>query len=147
MRARSRNRCWHEEAINITCYECLWPLLVCWCVGNVLWGGFKKERAYVWRNMRAHSRNRCWHEETINITCYECLWPLLVCWCVGNVLWGGFKKRVYVWRNMRARSRNRCWHEEAINITCYECLCLPLLIQHAKRMRYIILSSVTCPSV
>ena len=48
---------------------------------------------------------------------------------------------------MYARSRNHCSHEEAINITYYECLSQSLITQHAKRMYYIILSSVACPAL
>jgi hypothetical protein len=42
-------------------------------------------------------------------------------------------------RNIGARSRNHCCRENAINITYSECVSVALVIQHAKRMRRIIL--------
>jgi hypothetical protein len=50
-------------------------------------------------------------------------------------------------RNMEARSRNHCCSGKAVSITHSECVSVALVIQHAKRMRRIILSSVTCLSV
>jgi hypothetical protein len=50
---------------------------------------------------------------------------------------------MYVQRNIEARSRNHCCCGKAISITYSECVfILALVIQHAKRMRRIILSSV-----
>ena len=49
---------------------------------------------------------------------------------------------MYVYRNIEARSCNRCWSGKAIIITYSECVPVALSIQHAKRMRRIILSSV-----
>jgi hypothetical protein len=46
--------------------------------------------------------------------------------------------------NTKARSRNHCGRGKAISITYYECVSVALVILHAKRMRRIILSSVTC---
>ena len=45
---------------------------------------------------------------------------------------------------IEARSRNHCCRGEAISITYSECVCssLAIVIQHAKRMRCIVLSSV-----
>jgi hypothetical protein len=43
-----------------------------------------------------------------------------------------------------ARSRNHCCRGKVINITYSACVSVALLIQHAKRMRRIILSSVVC---
>jgi hypothetical protein len=45
---------------------------------------------------------------------------------------------------MEARSRNHCCRGKAISITYSECVYVALVIQHAKRMRRIILSSVAC---
>jgi hypothetical protein len=50
-------------------------------------------------------------------------------------------------RNIQARSRNPCCRGKAISITHSECVSVALVIQHAKRMRRIILSSVACPAV
>jgi hypothetical protein len=54
---------------------------------------------------------------------------------------------MYVQRNIEARSRNCCCHGKAINVTCSECVSVVLVIQHAKRMRHVILSSVSCPTL
>jgi hypothetical protein len=45
------------------------------------------------------------------------------------------------------RSRNHYYRGKAINITYSECVSVALVIQHAKRMRRIILSSVACLAV
>jgi hypothetical protein len=45
-------------------------------------------------------------------------------------------------RNIEVHSRNRCYRGNAI--TYSECVSVALVIQHAKRMRRIILSSVAC---
>jgi hypothetical protein len=37
--------------------------------------------------------------------------------------------------------------EKSINITYFECVFVALVIQHAKRMRRILLSSVACPNI
>ena len=50
-------------------------------------------------------------------------------------------------RNIDARSRNHCCRGKAISITYSECVSVALVIQHAKRMRRIILSSVACLAV
>jgi hypothetical protein len=47
---------------------------------------------------------------------------------------------MYYKRNTEARSRNHCCRGRAISITHY--VSVALVIQHAKRMRRIILSSV-----
>jgi hypothetical protein len=49
--------------------------------------------------------------------------------------------------NTGARSSNHCCRVKAINITYSECVSVALVIQHAKRMRRIILSSVACLTV
>jgi hypothetical protein len=49
--------------------------------------------------------------------------------------------------NINARSRNHCCRVKAISITYSQCVSVALVIQHAKRMRRIILSSVACLTV
>jgi DNA-directed RNA polymerase alpha subunit len=44
----------------------------------------------------------------------------------------------------RVRSRNHCCREKATRNTYFECVSVALVIQHSKRMRRIILSSVPC---
>jgi hypothetical protein len=64
----------------------------------------------------------------------------------GGVAYGKKNNRANVlWRNIEARSHNHC-RGQATNITYYECVFVDLGIQHAKRMRRIILS-VACPGV
>jgi hypothetical protein len=50
-------------------------------------------------------------------------------------------------RKIEARSRNHCCRLKAIGITYSECVSVVLVIQHALRMRRIILSSVSCPAL
>jgi hypothetical protein len=50
-------------------------------------------------------------------------------------------------RNIEARSRNHCFRGKAVSITYSECMSVALVIQHVKRMRRIILSSVACLAV
>jgi hypothetical protein len=50
-------------------------------------------------------------------------------------------------RKIEARSRNHCWRGKAISITYSECVSIASVIQHATRMRRIILSSVACLSL
>jgi hypothetical protein len=47
-------------------------------------------------------------------------------------------------RKIEARSHNYFCRGKAISITYSECVSVALVIQHAKRMRRIILSSVAC---
>jgi hypothetical protein len=54
---------------------------------------------------------------------------------------------MYYKRNIEARSRNHCCRGKAISITYSECVSVALVIQHAKRMRCFILSSVVCLAV
>jgi hypothetical protein len=54
---------------------------------------------------------------------------------------------MHVKRNSEARSRNHCCRIEAISITCYERVSVALVIQHTKRKRCVILSSVTSTSL
>jgi hypothetical protein len=49
--------------------------------------------------------------------------------------------------NSYTRSRNHCRRAKAVNITYPECVSVALVIQHSKRMRRIILSSVACLAV
>jgi hypothetical protein len=46
--------------------------------------------------------------------------------------------------NIKARSRNYCCRKIAGSITYSECVSSDLLIQHALRMRHIILTFVVC---
>jgi hypothetical protein len=50
-------------------------------------------------------------------------------------------------RNTETRSRNHCCSGKATSITYSRCVTLVFIIQHAKRMRRIILSSVTCLAI
>jgi hypothetical protein len=50
-------------------------------------------------------------------------------------------------RNTEARSRNHSCRGKTVNITHSECVSVALVIQHAKRMRRIVLSSVACLAV
>ena len=50
-------------------------------------------------------------------------------------------------RNIEARSRNHCCRGKAISITYSACVFVALVIQCARRMRRIILSSVACLAV
>jgi hypothetical protein len=54
---------------------------------------------------------------------------------------------MYVRRNIQSSSRNRFCRGKAPRITYSECVFLALVIQHAVRMRRIVLSSVTYPAV
>jgi hypothetical protein len=54
---------------------------------------------------------------------------------------------MYVYRNIEARSSNHCCRGKAISITYSESVSVALVIQHAKRMRRVILSSVACLAV
>jgi hypothetical protein len=54
-----------------------------------------------------------------------------------------FQTRQAMYGNItKARSRNHCCRAKAISITYSQCVSVALVIQHAKRMRRIILSSV-----
>jgi len=46
-------------------------------------------------------------------------------------------------RNIEARWPNRFYRAKILSITCPQCVSIALFIQHAKRMRRIILSHVT----
>ena len=48
---------------------------------------------------------------------------------------------------MEARSRNHCFRAKAVSITYSEFVFVALGIRHALRMRRIMLSSVTCPTL
>jgi hypothetical protein len=52
------------------------------------------------------------------------------------------RQAVYVKRNIEMRSRNHCCSGKPIRVTYSECESLALVIQHAKPMHCIILSSV-----
>ena len=51
---------------------------------------------------------------------------------------------MYVQRNIEARSRNHCCCGKAVSIPYSVCVSVALVIEHAKRMRRTILSSVAC---
>jgi hypothetical protein len=57
---------------------------------------------------------------------------------------GGGRQAMCVSRNIEARSRNHCCRGKARRITYSECVSVALVIQHAKRMRCIIVPSVAC---
>ena len=59
----------------------------------------------------------------------------------------GPRETVYYLRNTKAHSWNNRCIGRAIIITYSECVSLALIIQHAKRMRRIIFSSVACLDV
>jgi len=50
-------------------------------------------------------------------------------------------------RNAETPSRNDCYRGKSISITYSERVFVALGIQHANRIRHIILSSVACPTV
>ena len=52
---------------------------------------------------------------------------------------------MYVGRKNEGRSRNHWCRWKAVSITYSECVSVALVIQHATRMRCIIVSSVACP--
>jgi len=54
---------------------------------------------------------------------------------------------MYVKCNNEARSCNYCCRGSAVIVVYSECVSVTLFIQHAVRMRRIILSSVFCPTV
>jgi len=54
---------------------------------------------------------------------------------------------MYVERNIEKRSRNHCYRGKTISITYSELMSIASVMQRAKRMRRIILSSVACPSL
>ena len=54
---------------------------------------------------------------------------------------------MYVQRNIKARSRNHSCRGKPVSINYSECMPVNLVIQHAKRMRRIVLSSVACLAV
>jgi len=52
---------------------------------------------------------------------------------------------MYYKRNIEARSHNHFCRGKAVRITYSEYASVAIIIQHAKRMRLIILSSLACP--
>ena len=60
---------------------------------------------------------------------------------------GYTRQAMQVSRNDETRSRNHCCRGKVISITYCECVLVAVFIQHAKRMRHIVLSSVVCPEL
>jgi len=54
---------------------------------------------------------------------------------------------LYVSRNIEARSRNHCCHEKGISIAYSERVSVALAIQHAKRMRRIVIYGLSGCSI
>jgi hypothetical protein len=50
-------------------------------------------------------------------------------------------------RNIERRSRNHCFRGKAISITYSECVSVALLIQHAERMRRIVICDMSGSTV
>jgi hypothetical protein len=61
--------------------------------------------------------------------------------------WLNTRQALHVERNNEARSCNHCCSGKAMSITYSESMSVALGIQHAMRMRCIILPSVACPAV
>ena len=57
------------------------------------------------------------------------------------------RQAMYIQRNVEQRSCCHCCSAKTISITYSECVFETLGIQHAMRMRRIVLSSVACPAV
>ena len=57
-------------------------------------------------------------------------------------LYSRTRRAMSVWRKIEAHSRNHCCRGKGISIKYYECMFVGLVIQHSKRVRLIILSSV-----
>jgi hypothetical protein len=58
-----------------------------------------------------------------------------------------YKKKCTYKHKIEALSYNHCCRGKAISITYSECVSVALVIQHAKRMRRIILSTMACLAV
>jgi hypothetical protein len=54
---------------------------------------------------------------------------------------------MYVQRNIVARSPNHFYRAKATSITYPECVSVALIIQHAKKKRRVLLSSVASPAL
>jgi hypothetical protein len=50
----------------------------------------------------------------------------------------------YVWRNIEVRLCNHCYSAEAISIKQSECVSVALQIQHAMRIRHIVIFGLSC---
>jgi hypothetical protein len=57
------------------------------------------------------------------------------------------RQAVYVQRDIEVRSPNQYYRGKAISITYSESVCISFIIQHAKRMRSIVLLFVACLAV
>jgi hypothetical protein len=70
------------------------------------------------------------------------LGPIYCLNCVLPVVWGNRTANV-LYHNIEGRSCNYCYRGKAINITYSECVSVALGIQHAKRMRRIVICGVS----
>jgi hypothetical protein len=87
-----------------------------------------------------------WKEIKTRTFVYMCfgMFVYYTCMCVCRYVRNTATKAIYVQCHIKGRSRNHCCRGQAISITYSECVSVALVIQHAKRMRCIILSSVAC---
>jgi len=56
------------------------------------------------------------------------------------------RKAMHVQRNTEVRSCNHCCSGKAISIAYSECLSVALVIQHAMRVRHIVICGLLCSS-
>ena len=83
-----------------------------------------------------------WKIWTKKLTFHKNLWIFIV-----KIFQWKVDRQCTYKRKTEARSRNHCCRGKAISITYSECVSVALVIQHAKRMHRIVLSSVACLAV